>query len=96
MYNIINGKAPQYLSDSFRYVSSVHSKNTRQNSTDKLYVPNFKLETGKRTFKYRGAVLWNNIPDYIKESPSESVFKTRYKNFLRLESFSKDHFNIDL
>ena len=75
MYKIINGKAPQYLSDSFRYVSSVHSKNTRQNSTDKLYVPNFKLETGKRTFKYRGAVLWNNIPDYIKNHLQKAFLK---------------------
>ena len=34
------------------------------------------------TIRSQGALLWNSIPDNIKNSPSSYVFKKKYKDYL--------------
>ena len=38
-YKAINGKAPDYISAMFRYVSDVHKRTTRQTCNKDLYIP---------------------------------------------------------
>ncbi len=49
----------------------------------RLVVPIPKTATyGKKTFKNVAPVLWNELDQFVKESPTLSVFKSRLKTFL--------------
>ena len=44
---------PSYLSSKFVYTSSVHSQNTRSQSSNTLVMPSFNIKPGKHTFTFR-------------------------------------------
>ena len=44
-----------------------------------LYVPRCTKELCKRSFLYKGSMLWNELPDILKESSSLDVFKSNYR-----------------
>ena len=93
MYNILKGTAPKYLLEMFDLVNNVHGHGTRH--SQKLYVPKYKLVTGQRSFRYRGAVLWNSLDSDIKQSPSLDTFKCRFIKHLKKDLYNKDKFNLD-
>ena len=72
-------EAPSYLSCQFTYTSSIHSHNTRTQSSHSLVIPSFNVNAGKRTFLYRAGSSWNNLPCHIRKkamSMSSKSFKT--------------------
>ena len=75
MYKCVHNKVVVYLSDIFSTTSSVHNHNLR-NSTHALFVPRPNNESGKRSFSFRGAVLWNSLPKACQVARN-------YANFLR-------------
>ena len=75
MYKCVHNKVPVYLSDIFSTTSSVHNHNLR-NSNRALFVPRPNNESGKRSFSFRGAVLWNSLPKACQVARN-------YANFLR-------------
>jgi len=44
-----------------------------------LKAPSFRYVEYKRSFKYRAANIWNNIPISIREKQSYDAFKTALK-----------------
>ena len=52
-------QAPSYLCDKFKQRNQVHDCDTRSN--EDFNIPNFRTCTGQKTFKYRGAKLWNEL-----------------------------------
>ena len=48
-----------YLSDSFVYVSDVHSRVTRQTNIGDLYVFNATTAYMQKSLQYSGSLLWN-------------------------------------
>ena len=44
----------------------------------RFIIPIFKV-FGKRSFAYMGYSLWNNLPQYIRDSGTTSAFKSRVK-----------------
>ena len=58
--------APSYLSSKFVYTSSVHSQNTRSQSSNTLLMPSFNIKHGKRTFNFRGSSIWNSLPTDVR------------------------------
>ena len=95
MWKILNKQAPSYLQDNFTTVSTIHKINTRQRSKNQLYVPKYKLEYGKRTFKYVGSTMWNELPEIIRNAESINSFKKLYRSYIKLKVFSKDKFYLD-
>ena len=80
-YTAINGKAPDYISAMFRYVSDVHKRTTRQTCNKDLYIPSkAKLNVFKNTLRYSGAYIWNNLPAKVNNVSSVEMFKTSYLN----------------
>jgi hypothetical protein len=52
------------------------------NYTDtNLHLPETKLSLGKRTFRFSGSVLFNNLPAGIKKSTSLASFKKNVKEY---------------
>ena len=78
VFKCLNNLAPSYLSDYFIRNCNVHSYNTRKRND--MHLPKPKLTLGKRTFRYSGALHFNNLPTTIKEATSLPIFK----NLLRL------------
>ena len=80
-YKAINGKAPDYISAMFRYVSDVHKRTTRQTCNKDLYIPpKARLNVFRNTLRYSGAHIWNNLPANVKNVSSVEMFKTSYLN----------------
>jgi hypothetical protein len=60
----------KHVADAIEYVCS-HS----------MFTPRPRTEAGKRSFGYRGAVLWNDLPDEIRSQASIFLFKNKLSNF---------------
>jgi hypothetical protein len=68
VFKCLRHDAPSYLSSQFIYTSSMHSQNTRSQSSNALVIPLFNINPGKRTFLYRGSSMWNNLPFDIRSN----------------------------
>ena len=45
-------------------------------------VPKYTKEICKRSFAYKGSMLWNDLPDEVKESSSLDAFKSNYRFYI--------------
>ena len=73
-YKSVNGLAPSYLQDLFRYCAHGHSL--------KLVVPQYNLQAGRRSFSAAGPRMFNTLPRFITSSDTVDLFKSRLKTYL--------------
>ena len=66
-----------YLKDRLDYVSDYNFRNTRNAMNNLLHVPRPRVEKIRQSLQYAGPVLYNILPNNIRESNSMSDFKTR-------------------
>ena len=66
VFKCLKHDTPYYLSSKFVYTSSVHSQNTRSQSSNILVMPSFNIKPGKRTFTFRGSSIWNSLPTDVR------------------------------
>ena len=80
--------SPKPFDDYFIPLFSIHDHNTRQSFRGDLFVPKINTtQYGKRTARYAGSVLWNDLPHNLRNSPSPIVFKKQVmKHYLSLYS----------
>ena len=57
-----------------------HQRVTRQNND--LTLPRYRLATGRKTFTYRGAKLYNSIAKDIRDTGNLKAFKKRIFKYL--------------
>ena len=69
VYKILHDMAPEYMQANC--VSKYSNYDLRR--TDVLALPKPTTNNGKRTFSYRGATLYNNIPLSDKQSLSKTL-----------------------
>jgi len=79
MYKCLNEGAPAYLSRKFKKRSQIRSRTTR-NRND-LDLIKCRLATGQRSFSFRGAKAWNELPKSIRDATSLNDFK---RNLMKL------------
>ena len=82
VYKCLNGLAPDYLINLFKYVSETHSYITRNVSNNNLALPSLSTSLYKHSFSYNGALLWNSLPLYIRNSSSLNTFKSMLSHYL--------------
>ena len=78
-YEVLNGLAPAYMSD----IVQKHQPTRSLRSTEKslLVVPVLRTATyGERYFSRHVAILWNDLPENIKQLNTLSSFKRHLKN----------------
>ena len=80
MYKIINENAPKRLIDSVTFIKDTHEIPTRSASTGLLQVPQPNYEIFRNSLKYQGALVWNNLPAQLKNTPDIVSFKRLYKH----------------
>ena len=76
MFKTMNKMVPDYLSDKFTSVNLVHNHNLR-GSSSKQFVPRPQTEALKKSFTYRGTVLWNSLPVEAINAKSIAEYKSR-------------------
>ena len=65
-FKCMNGMLPEYLSSQFTTRGTVSGKITRKSG--QANIPLFTSTTGQKTFQYRIAKLWNELPSNLRLS----------------------------
>lgn len=85
MFKVTNNLIPQYVCDLFerRLDGSVHTS-LRSNSISghNFKIPKPKLNIFKNSISYSGPIIWNSIPNEIKNSSTCKAFVQNCKNWL--------------
>jgi len=71
-------KLPQILSTYFTKNSMFHTYNTR---TKSLHIDFIRSSLGQRCIKYKESVLWNLLPDELRNVESTKSFRNKLKQF---------------
>ena len=80
-YKALNNIAPGYISDLIQLKAS--PRVLRSNDKMLLHIPISKQKTyGDRAFSRTAPVIWNSIPQELRQSPSLDIFKRHIKTFL--------------
>ena len=69
-------KAPPCLLEKFTKLQNAYNL---RGSFTKLSLPLPKTNYGKRRFSYKGAYLWNRLPEDMRNSESLNIFKNKLK-----------------
>ena len=77
MYKWNAGMLPGVLNNMFSRTNTIHNIATRQ--TDKLHVNLCKLQMTSKVIQHSGVLLWNNLPDDIRQQVTLSSFKFKLK-----------------
>jgi len=85
-FKIIHGLCPAYLSS---LLQQYHPQRSLRSSSKFLFtVPTVNSVTyGERAFSFSTPILWNSLPDSVKNTTSLSSFKSALKTFLFRKSY---------
>ena len=75
MYKILNGLAPNYLSDFITLTSDIHNINTRRRNNTIWISKHITSKIHRKSFYFFIAKIYNGIPENIKQSKSLNSFK---------------------
>ena len=75
IYKILNNHTAPNLRASFRLNNECDNTYDLRNRETDLSLPKLNTDSGKRCFKYNGAVVWNNLPYEAKVAGSLSFFQ---------------------
>ena len=64
VYKTINNLFPTGLKSLFEPTSQIHSYNLR-GSLNNIFIQRPQNDAPKKSFSYRGAVLWNSLPNEV-------------------------------
>ncbi len=78
IFKTLHGSTPIYIRDLFEEKDKIY--NLR--STVSLKQPKFnKVTYGLNSFRYKGAKIWNDLPNKIKNSITLAKFKNQIKKW---------------
>ena len=81
IYNVNQNKVPEYLHNMF---NSSYNYDTRQARGGQIKLRGKpKLDIGRNSFRWRGANMFNQLPEEIRRSSSVISFKTRAREWIR-------------
>ena len=78
VFKCLTSNVPSYLSDVFVPVSELHCHRTRNSTVGNVVLPHPMTESERRTFNFRGAQAWNNLPQHLK-----SLHPTSFNYFVK-------------
>ena len=85
VFRCIQNMCPSYLSD----LLTLHVPEKNLRSAEKALL-DYKIPStkyGERAFSVAGSILWNSVPDDIRQVTSINVFKTKLKTWLFKDAF---------
>ena len=81
MYSYFRGQLSLSFSDYFLENNTIHSYNTR--SANKVHIKSEITDYICFSVTYRGAMIWNSLPNSLKEIKSLQLFKRKLKYFVQ-------------
>ena len=85
-FKALNKQAPTYLTDLL--ISHTPSRSLRSSSKNLLKIPMHNLKSyGGRSFALASAVLWNSLPQSLRDLQSVETFKLKVKEHLFLRAY---------
>ena len=84
MFKAIHGIALHYLSDCIDMHFDIHGYNTKEAGSMNVYLPAVHKEIYRNSFLYSGGKLWNELPNFVKNSTNIEAFKRNYRIYKRL------------
>ena len=72
IYRIRDSKEPEHLSKIL----------LKENRVNKRIIPNTTLSLAKRSFCFRGAEEWNQLPEAVRSCGKIGVFKAKLKSWI--------------
>ena len=91
-FKAMNGLAPilNYLTDLLH--PSVPSRCLRSSNKNLLDIPTTRLKSyGDRAFSKAAPVLWNGLPQHLRDPMQFDVFKTKLKSHLFMEAYDDNN-----
>ena len=86
LYKTLHGLAPAYIEDLL--VSYIPGRYLRSAKKNLLAVPGFKLNSyGRRAFSVAAPLLWNSLPQHVRDAESLDIFKRQLKTVLFKRAF---------
>ena len=82
VFKSLNGLAPEYLRSKFIAWSHTTSF-TFQDSVNKLTIPQPRTNYLRNSFRYGGAVLWNSLPETVRQAESLRNFKSLLHSYYK-------------
>ena len=79
MHRCINETAPTHLVNELIMTVDTHDISTRAAFNGTIQIPEPNKDIFKHTFRYQGALLWNNLPPELRGITDINVFKYMYK-----------------
>ena len=73
MFKTVNHHVPEYLSDKFANVNTIHRHNLR-GAQHNLFIPRPNTEALKKSFCYRCAVTWGSLSAEAKQATTLNSF----------------------
>ena len=70
-YNIVSDNTPPLISDLAMWIESQYNLRGHKKAT----VPRFSTHFMKHSIRFRGAVLWNFVSDYLNDSHNLNLVK---------------------
>ena len=81
MYLHYYGKLPETFNDYIVRNDSIHSHNIR--SASKMHVGFKRTNYGKLSLQYGGAIIWNSLPNDLKELKSSNAFQKALHTYVK-------------
>ena len=78
VYKAINGQVPTYLSSIFNSISVVTNRILHMSNVNQR-PPRMKTKFGQNSFAYRGAKIWNSLPNDSRKAHTFPTFKEKLK-----------------
>ena len=72
-------KLPHNLASMIKCKTVMHGYNTR--NPENYYIEECKNTASSFSFKYKGPLIWNSLPPYIKQVSFLNSFKSKLKNY---------------
>ena len=82
MYKFNKGMLPSFVKDMFTVTTGLHSYETRQAASYKLYVPKGKTNAIYKTIRFKGIQFWNLILNKIDTNCGLATYKKKLKYYL--------------
>ena len=87
-WKTLHGLAPAYIKD--LHQSYLPARDLRSSKKSLLAVPAFNINSyGRRAFSVAAPLLWNSLPQHIRDAGSRNIFKRQLKTILFRCAFFK-------
>ena len=86
VYKILNNMCPGYLKDLLQYKTNSED-NVRSTVQKKLVIPKVRCEVFKKSLRYSGPHIWNQLPNELHHIKSLAQFKKSCKQHFMSTAF---------